>query len=34
MAKMDIPGVYLHMESYEEVIMIIKARLEELLVNI
>ena len=33
LATIDIPGAYLHTESNEEVIVILKGRLEELLVN-
>ena len=34
MATIDIPGAYLHTDSDEEVVMILKVRLAEILVNI
>ena len=33
-ATIDIPGAYLHTYSYEEVIMVMKVRLAEVLMNI
>ena len=34
MATIEIPGAYLHTYSYEEVIMVMKVRLAEVLMNI